>query len=82
MTAHPYPRKVVDAVQKQMDWAGATAEVALSALWEASRVDDVDQLPDDAVYLNDLGGIGFVGADRNTHMVDHMEHILHWGDEL
>lgn len=35
MTAHPYPQKVVDAVQKQMDWAGATAEVALQALWEA-----------------------------------------------
>jgi len=93
MTAHPYPKKVMECVavaifehynrSDGLDITAVdTAEVALSALWEASRVDDVDQLPDDAVYLNDLGGIGFVGADRNTHMVDHMEHIIHWGDEL
>lgn len=55
------------------------AETCLQALWEASRVVDIDHLPDDAVYLNDLGGIGFVGADRDTCMVDRMEHILYWG---
>jgi len=71
-----------DDIRYAQSRAMQRAEGALSALWEASRVDDVDQLPDDAVYLNDLGGIGFVGADRNTHMVDHMEHIIHWGDEL
>jgi len=57
------------------------ADEILTALWDASRVTDVDQLPDDAVYMNDLGGIGFVGAARDTCEVDRMEHILHWGEE-
>jgi hypothetical protein len=55
------------------------AEVALTALWDASRVVDIDQLPDDAVYLNDLGAIGFVGSARDTCEVDRMEYVLYWG---
>lgn len=69
-----------DDIRYAQSRAMQRAEGALSALWEASRVVDVDQLPDDAVYLNDLGGIGFVGAARGTCEVDRMEHILHWGD--
>lgn len=57
------------------------ANTALTALWEASRVVDTDQIPDDAVYMNDLGGIGFVGSDRDTCEVNRMEHIIYWGDQ-
>ena len=80
MTAHPYPKKVVEAVQKQMDWAGATAEVALSALWE---VDQPSTISADEARL-----IWFKAVDAHNGDTESMhelrmllaKHAPDWGD--
>lgn len=92
MTNHPYPEHVVEAVQKQMDWAGSTAQVALQALWDASRVDtpdELDKLADEAIvhdgyfhYEKDvhswLGGIAFGYIPSYEMSVP--AHVIYWGD--
>lgn len=59
------------------------AHAALSALWEASRVDSLEQLdalPNDAVLL-DVTGV--VADDYVTHcIVDLPARIIHWGDPV
>lgn len=61
----------------------ADADQILSALWEASRVDTIEQL--DALPYNaaliDVNGV--VADDYVTHcIVDLPAHIIHWGDAV
>ncbi|NWN89214.1 MAG: hypothetical protein HLX51_11855 [Micrococcaceae bacterium] len=84
MSNHPYPQHVVDAVQKQMDWSGSTAQVALQALWDASRIDSVEdaqKLPDGTKLINDKG-IFVAEAVRRYHFYaeEFPAHVIYWGD--
>ena len=81
MTNHPYPEHVVEAVQKQMDWAGATAQVALQALWDASRVDSIEQLESVPDFASLVDGEGFTYRTyelRNPKVFP--VNIIYWGD--
>ena len=84
MSNHPYPEHVVEAVQKQMDWAGSTAQVALQALWDASRVDTLDQLDELDHKIVVIDRTGHVADDYvSRQSIDHTDlpaHVIHWGD--
>ena len=95
MSKHPYPEHVVEAVAEAMgksrtgeDWGRFQeyfiehTHVALQALWDASRVDDLHGLPDRAIYVDEHGGVGIVGRARQPGHCDMNQPstILYWGD--
>lgn len=96
MTAHPYPDHVRDAVAAALngEWNPAYepiltalfrdyAETALTALWEASRVDTIEQLdaiPDFSSLVDDDGFTYRAYELRNPNVFP--VHVVHWGDEL
>jgi|SRR5690625_1889029 len=95
MTAHPYPQHVMESVATAIfdhynAWDGlditvvATAEIALSALWEASRVDTVEQLGQlhDYAYIIDANGYW---GDKEDYLEESDPaawpmRVIYWGD--
>ena len=106
MKKHQYPQHVVDAVQNAIldktniyhgPVARQLAEVALEALWEASRIESMhtlEVLDRDAILL-DVDGCSWsqefpgewwcAGHDRHEspqiNEYDLPAHILHWGGQ-
>ena len=94
MKKHQYPQHVVDAVQNAIlnktniyhgPVARQLAEVALEALWDASRVDTLDQLaqlPGVEVILGQDYWLGYTpDAQFQLDNDDLPARILHWGGQ-
>lgn len=100
---HPYPEHVLDAVEEALRdklYEGALpvqlAEVALQALWEASRVETYEalsQVPDGTVIFDTDGSIGMKrspGQWADMLEVDNEgifegsffipAHVIYWGE--
>ena len=70
-----------DLTKQTLDAFLTDADEVLQALWDASRIDDVeqvDELPNDAVLIDRNRA---VADDYVTHcIIDLPAHVLHWGD--
>ena len=97
MTAnHPYPKHVMEAVAvailnyyEYLDGRDTSAveiaNVALTGLWEASQVDDVETmktLPNDAVVRSDIGGEPYIPYNfiHAPYEEDYPAHVIWWGE--
>lgn len=91
MSEHPYPEHVLDAVEEALRdklYEGALpvklAETALQALWDASRVDTLDELDALDYKAVVIDRTGYVADDFVTHNdIDHSDlpaHVIYWGD--
>ena len=97
MSNHPYPDHVVEAVAEAMgrsrtgeDWGRfkehfiERTHVALQALWDASRVDTLDQLDELDHKIVVIDRTGHVADDYVSRQdIDHTglpAHVIHWGD--
>lgn len=87
------PQRVIDAVQRQMDWSGADARTALAALQQESKVTEfshVYNLPTGTLVMDSAGqlvrklpdgqwkDIGDVDGWTSTSVLL-PAHVLMWG---
>lgn len=73
-----------DDIRYAQSRAMQRAEAALTALWEASRVDafgDLAGLPGSAIIANRQGNTASLNDFLGIQEVGSPAHIIHWGDQ-